>query len=356
MKVGVLGGGQLAQMLALAGYPLGIKTVALESTASCPAGLVTDVVVGDYTDSEKLKQLADSVDVITYEFENVHVPSIETITTPEVYPAINALSIAQDRLAEKTFFDSVAVPTTQYFSVDTLEDLEIAIEQIGLPAVLKTRRLGYDGKGQFVIKNKEELQTAWKTLGQQNLIVENKINFDKEVSCLAVRGLSGEIAFYDLVENQHVGGILRQSKAILHEEKLTLLAQKYVEHMLKRLNYVGVLAVEFFVKDEMLIANEMAPRVHNSGHWTIEGAHTSQFENHLRAILGLPLGNTQTIGQPVMINVIGKLPVLSDILNIPYVHYHDYGKLEKPGRKLAHVTMTVDDHETYGRLLDLLPF
>lgn len=353
MKVGILGGGQLAQMLALAAYPLGIKTIALESTSDCPAGLVTNIITGNYTDQQKLKTLTDQIDILTYEFENVDVPSIKNVKNIPVYPPAHALSISQDRLAEKNFFKRFNVPTTEYFTVDSLEDLNAAIEKIHLPAVLKTRRLGYDGKGQFIIKQTEDIATAWNTLGQQNLIVENKINFDREVSCIAVRGRSGDIAFYDLAENQHKDGILRISKVLTNEKKLTELATKYVTTILNELNYVGVLAIEFFETQGKLIANEMAPRVHNSGHWTIEGAEVSQFENHLRAILGLPLGDTRTIGQPAMFNIIGKLPALTDILKIPQAHCHLYGKTERPGRKLGHITLTNFDEEKYHQLFKL---
>jgi 5-(carboxyamino)imidazole ribonucleotide synthase len=354
VKVGVLGGGQLAQMMALAGFPLGIKVIALESTQDCPAGLVTDVVVGDYTDQQKLKELAEQVDVVTYEFENVDVPSVESIETPNVYPAPNALSISQDRILEKCFFDSISVPTAQYFPVDSVQDLQQAIEKIGLPAILKTRRFGYDGKGQFMIKAQEEIEQAFSELGAKNLIVEQKINFDREVSCIAVRAVSGETAFYDLVENVHVGGILRTSTVITENSNVNQLAKSYAEKVLTELNYVGVIAIEFFEVKGKLIANEMAPRVHNSGHWTIEGAVTSQFENHLRAILDLPLGSADTVGYPMMFNVISKHPEISEILKIPYAHCHVYGKQERQGRKLGHITLSAINSESLTQEVKLL--
>lgn len=345
MKVGVLGGGQLAQMMALAGYPLGIKVIALESTGNCPAGLVTDVVIGDYIDQVQLRALSNQVDVVTYEFENVDLSSLDAIPTATIYPPPSALAISQDRLLEKSFFDSLSVPVAQYFSVESVEDLKTAVDHMSLPVILKTRRLGYDGKGQIMIKTTQEIETAFEALGGKNLIVEQKINFDREVSCIAVRHPSGEIAFYDLIENKHIDGILRTSVVITDKAAVTTLAQIHVENILTELNYVGVLTVEFFEKHGELIANEMAPRVHNSGHWTIEGAYTSQFENHLRAVLNLPLGSAKTIGYPAMVNIISQYPPIADVLSIPQAHCHFYGKAERQGRKIGHVTLSSCDAE-----------
>lgn len=354
MKVGVLGGGQLAQMLALAGYPLGIKVIALESTRDCPAGLVTDIVIGDYTNETQLKALSDQVDVITYEFENVDLSSLDAIPTATIYPPPSALAISQDRLLEKSFLDSLSVPVAPYFSVESVADLKTAIDHMSLPVILKTRRFGYDGKGQMMIKAMQEMETAFEALGGKNLIVEQKINFDREVSCIAVRSSSGEIVFYDLIENKHIDGILRTSTVITKKTAVTDLAQTYLEDIMTELNYVGVLAVEFFEKNGELIANEMAPRVHNSGHWTIEGACTSQFENHLRAILNLPLGSTKTTGCPAMVNIISQYPAIVDVLNIPQAHCHFYGKAERQGRKIGHVTLSDADPDMFARLEKLV--
>lgn len=351
MKVGVIGGGQLAQMLALAAYPLGIKVICLESSANCPAGLVTDLIVGDYANKEKLYELVDQVDVLTYEFENISIENLSSISGVTIYPSLDALSISKDRLLEKQFFEQVSVPTTHYRAVDSLLDLQEAVSQIGLPVILKQRCFGYDGKGQYVIRTKPEIKLAWEKLQGTALIVENLVAFEREVSCIAVRGVSHETAFYPLVENHHEAGILRLSEVVDSGLRITRMAHEFVGHILDKLNYVGVLAVEFFQKDGQLYANEMAPRVHNSGHWTIEGAHISQFENHLRAVCGLPLGATAMRAKAAMMNLIGTVPPLAEILKIPAAHCHLYGKKAQPKRKLGHVTLCTEDEEIYNESL-----
>lgn len=365
MKIGIIGGGQLAQMLALAGHPLGLKTVCLEPTNDCPASLVTEVMVGSYDDVNKLQQLADRVDVLTYEFENIsaaalaHIHNMHTADTQRnrgiaLYPPAPALAISQDRLQEKKFFEQLHIPTTHYAAVNSLEELQQAISRIGIPAVLKTRRLGYDGKGQYIIDHAEDVETAWQTLQNQPLLLENKIPFEREVSCIGVRNSQGEIVFYPLTENQHRQGILRMSTVITDHSPMEDLARQYVGKILQELNYVGVLAVEFFQRGDQLIANEMAPRVHNSGHWTIEGAEISQFENHLRAVCGLPLGSTTPRKHVAMFNIIGDIPSVEALLNIPHAHCHFYGKAPRPGRKLGHVTVCSDDSKTFGDTLQKL--
>ncbi len=354
MKVGVIGGGQLAQMLALAGYPLGIKVICVEATQDCPAALVTDVIVGAYENTEKLAELVQQVDVLTYEFENISLASISTLQNINLYPPLNALSIAKDRLLEKRFFQQTSVPTTHYLAVNSRNELQQAAAEIGLPAVLKTRSFGYDGKGQYVIQTAAEIATAWEKLQGTALILENWVKFDCEVSCIAARSLSGEILFYPLVKNQHKDGILRISEVTAFNPQVTNLAQSYVRRMLNELNYVGILAVEFFLEGEQLFANEMAPRVHNSGHWTIEGAQISQFENHLRAVCGLPLGSTATRGKVAMFNLISSVPPLDEILKISGAHCHLYGKTARPGRKLGHVTLCTEDEQIYHEELTAL--
>lgn len=342
MRIGVIGGGQLAQMLALAGYPLGFKTIGLETTPYCPAGSVCELVVGHYSSQEKLQLLANRVDIITYEFENIPVKDLEQIEGPPIYPPVDALRIAQDRLLEKNFFNQIGIPTTHYMAVNSLSELQEAISSIGMPAVLKTRQLGYDGKGQAVIRQSQDIQPAWEALQGQALLLENMVSFEREVSCIAVRSRSGQIAFYPLTENQHHQGILHFSRVLETGSDIENLARTYLEKAMVELNYVGVLTMEFFEKDGQLLANEMAPRVHNSGHWSIDGAHTSQFENHLRAIIGLPLGSTAALGHTAMLNLIGDLPSLSDLLSIPEARCHLYGKDPRPGRKLGHVTVCVE--------------
>lgn len=352
-----MGGGQLAQMLALAAYPLGIKTICYETHENCPAALVTEVIVGAYTDQRQLAEFAARVDVITYEFENIPVNTLEYIvqaTHKSVYPLISALTVAQDRLNEKSFFDKVQVPTTRYMAVNSLAELEKAMGYVGLPAVLKTRRLGYDGKGQYVIRQQQDIQAAWQPCGDQPLLVEDLVSFDRELSCLAVRNAADEVVFYPVTTNQHREGILRVSKVENIDPDIQQLAQEYTGRVLSDLNYVGVLAIEFFQRGNQLIANEMAPRVHNSGHWTIEGAQTSQFENHIRAVAGLPLGATQAKGHVGMVNLIGHVPELATILSIPEAHCHIYSKQPRPGRKLGHVTLCMNDDLLYQEKLQQL--
>ena len=345
MKVGIVGGGQLARMLVLAGYPLGLQFRVLDPAADACAGQVAELIQGDYHDEFQLTQLAAWADVVTFDFENVPAAAARTLVQQQtaVYPPEEALAIAQDRLAEKTLFWELGIPVPTFSTVDSLDELRDAATRVGLPAVLKTRRLGYDGKGQRLLRTAEELEPAWQVLGTAPLILESFVPFEREVSVLAVRGRNGETAFYPLVENQHRDGILRQSQAPIYAPELEQEGVDYAGRLLERLSYVGLLAIEFFVKDGHLIANEMAPRVHNSGHWTLEGAATSQFENHLRAILGLPLGSTAAMGYSAMLNCLGELPERAAVLAVPEAHYHAYGKAPRPGRKVGHITLWADD-------------
>lgn len=345
MRVGILGGGQLAQMLVLAGVPLGIDFLCLDPEASCPASKVAKIIQADYSDLEAVKKLASSVDVLTFESENIPTDFLKALKTP-LFPTCEALEVAQDRLTEKQFFTELKVPVTAFRAVDEKEDLHRAIEALGLPVLLKTRRHGYDGKGQRVIRKVEEAELAFEALAPNALIVEKWFSFDTEVSLIAVRSQRGEIHFYPLTENVHREGILRLSKAPFLNESLVKKAQSHLQAILEKLNYVGVLAVEFFVKGDGLVANEMAPRVHNSGHWTIEGAVTSQFENHLRAILGLPLGKTDPVGYSAMVNFIGEIPPIETLLQIPALHVHLYGKAPRPLRKLGHGTLCLAREES----------
>ncbi len=356
MKIGVIGGGQLAQMLALAGYPLGLKIICLEPTADCPASLVTDVINGQYDDVKKLQQLATAVDVMTYEFENISAAALTQMQHTALYPPATALAISQDRLQEKRFFEQLHIPTTTYAEVNSLEELQQALEHINIPAMLKTRRLGYDGKGQYSINQPQDIAPAWKALEGHALLVETKINFQREVSCIGVRNTHDDVVFYPLVENQHRNGILHLSQVSNehHDDRITQLAQTYVGNILRELNYVGVLTVEFFQQGDQLIANEIAPRVHNSGHWTIEGADTSQFENHLRAVCGLPLGATNARNYVAMVNIVGEIPDTNALLRIAHTHCHLYGKTPRPGRKLGSVTLCADDRKTYVQQLQAI--
>ncbi len=356
--IGIMGGGQLGRMLALAGYPLGLHFRFIDPVAGeAPVDALGERVRGDYTDPAALEQFAAGADVVTYEFENVPVAAAQQLAARlPVYPPPAALEASQDRLREKSFFREQGIPTPPFLAVNTREELDAAIKEIGLPAVLKTRRMGYDGKGQALLRAQEDIAPAWEALQGNDLILEGFVAFDREVSILAARSTTGEIAYYPLVQNKHRDGILRRSIAPAPDTapELQALAQSYAARVVEALNYVGLLAIELFQVGETLIANEMAPRVHNSGHWTIEGAETSQFENHLRAILGLPLGSTAPRGHIAMLNIIGTLPETPAVLAIPNAHLHLYDKAPRPARKLGHVTLRCDDAETFEERLAAL--
>lgn len=354
-KIGIVGGGQLARMLALAGYPLGLQFKVLDPAPDACAGQVAGLIQGAYDDPQALAKLAEWADVITFDFENVPAVAAQTLTEQSVvYPPPAALATAQDRLHEKTLFGELNIPTPRFANVLEFADLQQAVAHTGLPAVLKTRRLGYDGKGQQVLRHNADLAPAYKALGDVPLILEGFVNFEREVSILAMRDRDGQIGFYPLTENQHQEGILHLSLAPYENPSLTQLAQDYARRIIQRLDYVGVLAIEFFVAQGQLLANEMAPRVHNSGHWTIEGAETSQFENHLRAICGLPLGSTQTRGYSAMLNCIGTMATRDNCLTVSGVHYHDYGKQARAGRKVGHITLRDDTPASRQQQLERL--
>ncbi len=339
MKIGILGGGQLARMLALAGYPLGLDFVVLEPAPDACAAPLAEHIQAAYDDEAALEQLAQTTERVTYEFESVPASAVEQLNESlSVYPPANALSTARDRNNEKNLFRELGIETAPFAEVHDLAGLEQAVSKVGLPAILKTRTLGYDGKGQQVIRPGDDLEVAWRSIGRVPAILEGFVAFDREVSIIAVRSLSGELAFYPLAENVHQEGILRVSTCLRQDSHQTL-AEDYARRVLEKLDYVGVLALEFFQVGEHLLANEMAPRVHNSGHWTLEGAETSQFENHLRAILGLPLGSTAPLGHAAMVNLIGDMPETRSLLALKNAHLHLYGKAPRPGRKIGHVTL-----------------
>lgn len=354
MMVGILGAGQLGRMLAMAGYPLGLRFRSLDLSSEAPAGPVSELIVADFNDTDALKRFARGLDLVTYEFENVPVDSARFLSRRvPVFPPAEALEVAQDRVSEKSFFERLGIPAPKFLAVNTWDDLKTALNEIGLPAVLKTRRFGYDGKGQFVLRKTEDVSLAWQALSGVPLILESFVAFEREASILAVRSRSGETRFYPLVENHHQSGILRLSlcPAPGASSELQRKAEDYAKRALEALNYVGVLAIEFFQHEGHLLANEMAPRVHNSGHWTIEGAETSQFENHLRAILGLPLGSTATVGHSAMLNIIGTIPDSRKILSMTDTHLHLYGKAARPNRKLGHITLRAQSEKELGTRL-----
>ena len=346
--VGILGGGQLARMLALSGAPLGLRFLVMDTEADACAGQFAPLLVGDYRDQQALAEFASKVDVATFDFENVPAESAEWLAARvPVFPSPRALAVAQDRLVEKTLFRNLGIPVGDFAAVATQAELEAAVARIGSACVVKTRRLGYDGKGQFRIKSPADIEAAWQALGAQaqtvGLIVEAFIPFQRELSVVAVRGRAGEFRSWPLTENWHVDGVLSASLAPAQvEESLATQAIAYAKILAEALDYVGVFALELFCKDGEWLANEMAPRVHNSGHWTIEGAETSQFENHLRAVLGLPLGDTRMLGIACMLNWIGEMPDRNAVLAEPSGHWHDYGKLPRSGRKVGHATLRAD--------------
>jgi 5-(carboxyamino)imidazole ribonucleotide synthase len=348
--VGILGGGQLARMLALAAAPLGIRTLAVDGAADACAGQVSGLVVAAWDDEAALAAFARQVDVVTFDFENVPAATAERLAgLVDVFPNPRALAVAQDRLSEKTLFRESGLNTPEFAVVDTRDDLVAAVGRIGLPAILKTRRLGYDGKGQFRLKVPADIDAAWAALGdaasRHGLILEAFVPFDRELSVVAVRGRDGAFRTWPLTRNWHVDGVLSlslapapgTSDALEHE------AVAHARAIAERLDYVGVFALELFVQGNELLGNEMAPRVHNSGHWTIEGAHTSQFENHIRAVLGLPLGDTGVRGASAMLNWIGEMPDPAPVLSAVDGHWHDYGKEARPGRKVGHATICATD-------------
>jgi 5-(carboxyamino)imidazole ribonucleotide synthase len=358
VTIGILGGGQLGYMLALAGYPLGLHFRFLDPSPEAPVGRIAHRVTAEYTDVQALQRFAQGLEVVTYEFENVPVEAARLLAERTVvYPPVNALEEAQDRLREKSLFKKLGIPTTEFAALETAVEFDATVKQIGLPAILKTRRMGYDGKGQWLLRTKEDVERARQALPKVSLILEKFVAFNSELSMLGVRSRTGEIAFYPVVENHHREGILRLSVAPAQNatSELQRAAEEATRKVLETLGYVGVLCIEFFEVGGQLLANEMAPRVHNSGHWTIEGAVTSQFENHLRAILGMPLGSTAAVGHSAMINLIGEVPEESTVLAVPNAHLHLYGKVPRPGRKLGHVTVRADRAEKLKARLAELP-
>ncbi len=352
MKIGILGAGQLGRMLALAGYPLGLKFRFLDTAPGSPAGELAEQIVANYDDLRALNRFAEGLDVITYEFENVPVETVQFLEKYcPVFPPPGALEAAQDRVVEKSLFVKLGIPTPKFYSINSLDELLENLEKLQYPSILKTRRMGYDGKGQSVIRSAEDAVIAWNDVAGVPSILEQFIPFQRELSMLSIRSKTGDIRFYPLVENHHREGILRLSLAPAPNmtDSLQAEAEGYALKLLKELNYVGILAIEFFEYEDSgngkLIANEMAPRVHNSGHLTQDGAVTSQFENHLRAILGLPLGSTAVNGYAAMVNLIGNVPNSEDVLSVPEAKLHLYGKTARPGRKLGHINLRSDSAE-----------
>ncbi|HYE62589.1 MAG TPA: 5-(carboxyamino)imidazole ribonucleotide synthase [Phycisphaerales bacterium] len=345
MLIGVLGAGQLGRMLALAGIPLGVRFRFLDPTPDSPAGHVSEQIVGGFEDPGAVKEFCRGLDIATWEFENVPVAAARRVAEQvPMFPPPVALEVGQDRLHEKLLFREMGLEVHPFGAASTFAEFEAVVAQVGIPAVVKTRRGGYDGKGQALLREgatRADIAQAWESLGGVPVLVEKFVPFERELSIIGVRARTGELCAYPLTQNVHRAGILRVSTAPCEgwSRPLQERAERYARALMERLNYVGVLAIEFFEVGGALLANEMAPRVHNSGHWTIEGAETSQFENHVRAVAGLPLGRTTPRGHSVMVNLIGNAPTPRAVLEVDRAHLHLYGKSPRSGRKIGHVTV-----------------
>ena len=343
-RVGILGGGQLARMMALAGIPLGCEFSFLDPSPQACAASTGKLHLAEFSNLEAIRVLAADIDVATFDFENVPAESARAMAALRPFhPGVAALENCQDRLLEKRLLAGLGIPVPQFRAVSSRTDLLAAIDHLGFPAVLKTRRLGYDGKGQAVLRQPEDLEPAWQQLGHAELILEAFVPFAAECSLVSVRTADGHVRFWPLTQNIHANGVLVMSRPGGLGEQRQAQAEGYARQLLEHWSYVGVMAVEFFLHNDALLANEIAPRVHNSGHWTIDAAVTSQFENHLRAILGMPLGDTAMTRHSLMFNWIGELPDRQRALSTPGLHWHDYDKAPRPGRKIGHATVTAVD-------------
>jgi 5-(carboxyamino)imidazole ribonucleotide synthase len=342
--IGILGGGQLGRMLAMAAARLGFDVAVLDPEPAAPAHRVAaKAIVGAYDDPRALRALAAVSDVITFEFENVPAGAVEVLaaTGASVAPGARALAVSQDRLAEKTFLNQAGAPTVAFAAVDTVDDIAAALERLGAPLLIKTRRGGYDGKGQAWIERPEAAARVFADIGAAPAIAEARADFRRELSVIAARGRGGEVALYPLGENRHEGGILRRTTAPAQASTAALAeAERIATTLLQGLDYVGVIGIELFeVADGRLLVNEFAPRVHNTGHWTLDGCEVDQFEQHVRAIAGWPLGPTDAIAQVEMTNLIGDdVHAWAQLAAEPETRLWLYGKAEaRPGRKMGHV-------------------
>lgn len=357
MKIGVLGAGQLGRMLALSAYPLGHQMRFLALSEEDPSSLLGKTFIHN-NNPEMVSNFADSSDIVTYESENTDVTIVNEISkNTKVYPSDKSLYISQHRGREKALLDTLKIPCAPYQMVNSLDDLKSAIKNIGIPSILKTATDGYDGKGQFLIKSEAQIDEAWEKMSGVDAILEGFINFKRELSLIAVRGIDGSLEYYPLVENSHHEGILRQTLAPAQNISVSLQnkAEEYMSSLLKEIKHIGVLTIELFESDDGLLVNEIAPRVHNSGHWTIEGAQTSQFENHIRAITESPLGQTTMTSKfSAMINIIGVHGPIQKVLKTKNAHLHLYNKAERTGRKLGHITLTSNSIDELNKTIDSL--
>ena len=352
-RIGVIGSGQLGRMMALAATHLDTEFVFFDEASESPCSNLGKSI--QPSSDNALKAFIESVDVVTYESENTDATLVDDINQQvPVYPSSISLLKSQHRLTEKSFFQSIGIQTADFRKVESLADLTSAVEELGLPIILKTTREGYDGKGQAMIKEASDVEAAWQTLQGTELIAEAFVHFSRELSVIAARNVKGDVEIYPLAENDHSAGILRVSRVpvkALSEQKLTQ-ARQYITILLNELNHVGVLTLELFDTDSGLIANEMAPRVHNSGHWSIEGAYCSQFENHIRAICDMPLGSTSARQEyAAMINIIGKHGNQESVLKQENSFYHAYGKSERLNRKIGHINIVASNEAEIERTI-----
>ena len=354
MKVGILGAGQLGRMLALAGTPMNVEFVLLDPIEDACGQSLGQFINAPFEDESALNEFVKNVDVVTVEFEHISTQSLEWLSQRvPVYPAPIAVTTAQDRLLEKQMFARLGIPTADYKAIDQQDEFIDYCTSRTQAMVAKSRHAGYDGKGQVRINTDTDLKDAWQQLAGVPIIVEDMVNFEREVSIIAVRNKKGQTAFYPLSENIHSGGILQCTKVKLNDPTQSQ-AEDYTKRVMDELDYVGVLTVEYFHCNGQLIANEIAPRVHNSGHWSIEGADSSQFENHIRAICGMPLGSTETRGPSAMINIVSEMPPRDDVLTVEGAHWHDYGKEPRAGRKLGHITLRANNQQQFDERLTKL--
>lgn len=344
LTIGIVGAGQLAQLLSHNAYKLGYKVICFNDTKDAPAASNSQIFIGKLSDQNALRDFAKKCDFITVENENIPKTVLEYLSSvAKLHPSIKAITISQDRLLEKNTFKKLNIPTTNFINVQNQDDLKNAAKSISLPAILKTRRMGYDGKGQCSIKATSNLENIWNDY-QQDCILEEKIDFEFEVSLIGVRDINNTIYFYPLIKNQHNKGILVKSEFPYIDNDLQTLAENHCTKLLEHTNYVGILVTEFFVKNNKLIANEFAPRVHNSGHLTEEACNCSQFENHLRAISETPIVKPEVLQNTVLFNLIGSIPKIpTELLN--NTHIYLYGKTPRAGRKLGHINVFSKDAE-----------
>jgi 5-(carboxyamino)imidazole ribonucleotide synthase len=341
VRIGIIGGGQLGRMFALAGYPLGLHFAFYDPDTNCCSKELAPTTHAEFNDIDSLIQFVKNVDVVTYENENIPIETLKLLNEHKpIRPTIEAIRLLQDRWLEKNFIQDLNIPTAEFLLVETVAAAKVAAEKLQFPFILKSRRFGYDGKGQIRLTKPADLNQLSDTLLAPGYIAEKHIHFQREFSIIGVKGLTGEIAFYDLCENIHKNGILSRTVNKI-DDPLFDRAKAHVTTIIDKLGYVGTIAVEFFDVDHEPMINEIAPRVHNSGHWTIEGAYTSQFENHLRAIIGMPLGDTNSRCEIEMHNIIGEMPERATILKANKSFLHDYGKSPRPGRKLGHITTII---------------